>query len=449
MVVGPFEQLSLPDGGAAPLYLLRYDASGGLSSPQTAQRLREDAAAGATDVFLFSHGWNNVFGQALTRYRSFIAGYLAQRVELGLPTPSPYRPLLVGLVWPSASFLRPGEEGPQIAAAGPDDPAALADAFHTERMLQFVTEDLDARGAAELSELVDGTQRLPEPQARRAVEIVRDAFAAGGDEAGAVAAPTVAGLLDSWARLDGVDKPVAEAETFGTAAVGAATAGAATAQLQPDAAGIGFFDPRTILRTATVWKMKGRAGAVGAHGVAPLVSDLLNGSSARLHLIGHSFGARLLLSALTAAQVSRPARSMLLLQAAINRWCFAGDVAGTGRAGGYRPTLARVEQPVLATLTSHDDALRKVFHLVMRGDHLGEPDIAAFGDEERYGALGGYGPAGAAGAVTLPILDPGQPYALPPDAEVVAIDGSRTLGGHGDVSNPSTWWLLHQLTRPV
>ena len=167
-----------------------------------------------------------------------------------------------------------------------------------------------------------------------------------------------------------------------------------------------------------------------------------------MHLIGHSFGARVLLSALAAEPVGRPATSMLLLQAAVNRWCFAADAAGTGRAGGYRPVLSRVERPVVATTTRHDHPLRLVFHLALRGGHLGEPRIAAIGDEERYGALGGYGPAGLGGAATtVAVKDPGSRYELPAGVEVLAVDGSRTIGGHGDVSNPSTWWMLHTLTR--
>jgi len=435
MVVGPYEQIPTPGGGSIPLYLLRFDAEGRLSSPQTAQLLRAEAAK-ATDVFLFSHGWNNVFGQALERYHSFIAGYLQQRAEQNMPTPADYRPVLVGVVWPSASFLRPGEEGPAIAGGDTDH-------AYTEQMLGFATESLAPGTAAEFTELVDGSQRMPEARARRAVEIVLAAFAADGDADGRVAAPTIAGMLDSWARLDGVDKPHADATDFGTSNAAAATTAG------PQTAGLGFFDPRTILRTATVWKMKARAGVVGAGGVADLVTSVLEDGPARLHLIGHSFGCRVLLSALTAARSARAARSMLLLQGAVNRWCFAADVVGTHQPGGYHPVLDRVEQPILATMTSHDQPLRNVFQLVMKGDHLGEPNIAALGDEDRYGALGGYGPAGLDGATaTVPILDPGQQYSLPERAEVIAVDGSRTISGHGDISNPSTWWLLHQLTRP-
>jgi hypothetical protein len=67
----------------------------------------------------------------------------------------------------------------------------------------------------------------------------------------------------------------------------------APALSEPEVAGGFSFDPRDMLRVATVWTMKARAGKVGAVGVGPLVRHILRRDSvARLHLVGHSFGAR-------------------------------------------------------------------------------------------------------------------------------------------------------------
>lgn len=436
MVIGPFEQIALSEHASAPLYLLRYDADGRLVSRQTEAHLR-DAATAATDVFVFSHGWNTIFGDALGRYRGFLNGYMKIRRDLGLPVPQPYRPILVGVIWPSTSLLLPWEQGPEIAAAG-------ADAAETEELLRFVTESLDDEAAAELTELLDGATGLTEAQAARAAQILQSALLI--DDADTVTAPpTAAEVMEIWNRLDG-RKPVppADPDDFGT--VGGAVPAPAGA---PQAAGFGVFDPRNLLRMGSMWKMKDRSGKVGARGLSPLLRHLLAETTARVHLTGHSFGCRLLMSALAIEPTARPARSLLLLQPAVNRWCFAADAAGTGRVGGYRPVLDRVEQPVLTTFTSHDLPLRQAFHLALRGSHVGEPQIAALGDEERYGALGGYGPAGlGTAAAVVPIKDPGQKYDLGAGTEVIALDGSRTIDGHGGISNPSTWWALHSLTAP-
>jgi hypothetical protein len=140
----------------------------------------------------------------------------------------------------------------------------------------------------------------------------------------------------------------------------------------------------------------------------------------------------------------------------VNRWCFASNVAGTGRVGGYNPVPQRVKKPILTTFSAYDEPLTKAFHLAMRGGHLGEPDIAALGDPELYGALGGFGPAGLGDqATTEPAAIPDkQGYALNCRRyEVIAIDGARliddrpAINGHGDISNQTTWWALHCLTR--
>jgi hypothetical protein len=101
-----------------------------------------------------------------------------------------------------------------------------------------------------------------------------------------------------------------------------------------------------------------------------------------------------------------------------------------------------------------DFPLHEAFHLAVRGSSLGEPDVAAFGDTGRYGALGGYGPAGLdATTVTLPAVAPhGGDYKAAAQVRVVAvdggvvIDGKAAIDGHGDVSNPVTWWALRVLT---
>jgi hypothetical protein len=445
MVIGPFQQVPIGDGATADLYVLRYDDNGRLRSPLTEVQLKK-SLRGVTDVFFFSHGWNNVFATALERYRDFIAGYWRQRQQYCLPVSPGYRPLLVGVIWPSTDFVLPWEMGPKIAAApGPGG----FEAGQTEQLLSFVTESLDPDADAAFTELVDGRIALDADEARQAAEIVLAALRPGADPDDGSPPPSADEFLDTWSAVDGGETPVpADPDDFGT------YADAPLAQ-RPTVAGISL-DPRNLLRLASVWQMKARAGQVGVTGVGPLVRHVLEQSDARLHLIGHSFGARLVLSALAAQVPAREAHSMLLLEPAVNRWCFAGDVAGTGRKGGYNPVLSRVRNPILSTFSAYDTPLTKVFQLAMRGGSLGEPDIAALGDPELYGALGGFGPAGLGGrSTTEPAAIPGKEgYDLSAGYEVIAIDGSTkidgkpAISGHGDISNPATWWALHCLTRP-
>jgi hypothetical protein len=440
MVVGPYRSYPFA-GGKAALYLLRFDKSGTLQSPQTFELLKAEIAAGATDVFLFSHGWNNTFDEAFARYDSFINGFIAQQQQFSLPTPQPYRPVLIGVIWPSTSFVMPWENGPVIAAV-PADQARTA-----EEMTRLITAQMSPADAARFAELVDGGAPLGPDDAREAATLLCTTLPEDGDPDGQVGKPKPEDVLASWQRIGAKAQPVADATDYGTAAPAQPGAG-------PAAAGLSF-DPRDLLRMGTVWTMHTRAGTVGANGVSRLVQWVLDRPNApRLHLIGHSFGAKVVLSALSVGDApAHKARSMLLLEPAINRWCFAPLVTGSGAPGGYHVALERLESPIFTTFSSHDQPLHEVFQLVIRD--VGELQIAAIGDTDRYGALGGYGPNGLdALGHTLPALDAGSGhYDVPAGVRVVGVDGGVELSGgtaikgHGDVSTPVTWWALHELTR--
>ena len=208
------------------------------------------------------------------------------------------------------------------------------------------------------------------------------------------------------------------------------------------------FDPRDILRAVTLLKMKDRAGVVGAKGVGPLLAELLAANdAARLHLLGHSYGCRVVLAALCAQPLSRPVNSALLLQPAVSCLCFAGSVLDTGRPGGFRSALERVEHPILTTFSERDLPLRNFFHLAVRrpgdiGEVGGSRDLEAIPDV--HAALGGYGPVGCAGDCDDIVMPgPSVAYTLPPGAKVVGLNGTAHISGHGDISNEATWWALY------
>src|SRR4029079_12155964 len=94
--VGPYERLSLSGGGTVPLYLITFDKEGNCQSPLTlAQLLAEVKAGKYTDANVFSHGWNNVFQDALGLYRQFFGHYFRLRDERGLNGADKYRPVAV------------------------------------------------------------------------------------------------------------------------------------------------------------------------------------------------------------------------------------------------------------------------------------------------------------------------------------------------------------------
>ena len=259
---------------------------------------------------------------------------------------------------------------------------------------------------------------------------------------------------DEAAELAGLLAPVAEPAALTAAARAIAEAEAAPAgddwgtvtgaTAGPAAAGVlAKLDPRNLIRAASVWQMKDRAGRIGTTAVAPLLHDALAGTGARVHCVGHSFGAKVMLSALAAREPVRRAHSLLLLQPAVNHLCFAPQ-------GGYRPVLGRTTRPVLTTYSAHDIALTRFFHLaVRRAADRYEPRIAAWPEPPSdYAALGGYGPREADDLTQHVALQPaGAPYALDPAKPLAAVDATDGIAGHGAISNARTWWALRELSR--
>ncbi len=451
-IVGPYKTLTTAEGLEVPWYVIPFDKQGRCKGPRTRRHLMETLRGGEfTHVFLFSHGWNNDWAAASERYESFARGFTGLRATNGLPLPAGYRPLMVGVFWPSTSLVLPWERGPRIAAGGEDTRDAFADDFDRsvdalaedipddaiERFYALVSaEELDADGARELAALLS-------PQLGRDDEI-GDSAGRGSADAKDLAESWLVGarLLDARAGASDDDEDETQ---FGTATP--LSTGAA-----PEAAGwLSKLDPRHAVRMATVWKMKDRAGTVGAKGVHALLVDVLGASEASVHLVGHSYGCKVMLSAVAVGSLSRPVASALLLQPAISHRAFAVDADGEGNPGGYRVALDRVAQPIVSTFSSHDSALTKAFHLaVRRRSDLGEQRIAA-GAPSRFAALGGYGPGGMAQGedARVEIRDAGEPYEeLARDGlELLALQASRCIKGHGDISVPETWWVLHEQMR--
>lgn len=453
-MIGPVAQIAASGDSFVDLYLLRFGKDGLLESPQTA-KLAVEAASAASDVFVFSHGWNNIYGDALRNYTQFATGFIAQRTGFARPVPRDYRPVLIGIVWPSTWFVLKSEKGPAIA--GGDDRAAAIEA-----MLDEVTEGWSAENRAGFVEIIDGVDAIDEAGAREVAGMVQAIWPE--DEEGTSSIPDVDNILDAWMAITGSDGINYEEEKVGILVADGSDNGAVDEahdqsvgdtededSLDAQAAGRFSFDPRGILRIGSVWKMKGRAGDVGKRGVAPLLAQMAR-PGVRIHLIGHSFGARVLLSAVAHSPVldNHPVHSLLLLQPAVNRWCFAKKVVGKDVPGGYAHVPDRVIRPIIATRSTFDKPLHEMFHLALRGDNLGEITASAAGDTERYGALGGYPPQGIP-VMTDVVHAAGIPYDLGITERVLSLDGSLRIDGkpaiddHGDINSPVIWWALHNL----
>jgi len=433
---GPYRTRTLDDGTSVPYFIIPFDAGGACTGPLTRQHLLDAVAAGSfTDLFLFSHGWNNDWETATQRYDAFMDGFVQMRKEFSLPMPAPYRPILVGVFWPSTALVfGESEVGPDIAGAGVRSAAE-------QKALEEVAKSVATGDRQRVRDLLS-KDRLTEGEALELARLTQSLFATADEETGARAITKPEVIVEMWRAQSGGDRYGGEVGTVG-----------ALGDEGPAAAGLlEWLDPRPLLRTFTVWQMKDRAGHVGALGVQPLLRDLLQvTTTARVHLLGHSYGGKVVLSAVGYdGPLPRLVHSILLLQPAVSHLCFAARVPGSNAPGGYRAVLDRVVQPVLATFSNQDGPLHDTFHLALRrAEDLGEAAIAGAGDPpSRYAALGGYGPRGA-GEGLIAMKLPQERYVFESGVRVYGLNGSEIVTGHGDVSNAGTWWALYnQVTAP-
>ncbi|TXD94226.1 alpha/beta hydrolase [Mitsuaria sp. TWR114] len=437
------------EGVRMPAWLVRYDKKGICTSPKTRDALLAAVSANPqAPVILFSHGWNNEYEEATQRYAGLLRHLEAHRTTY---PGSGTEPIFVGILWPSTwlSF----DKGPDMATTSVA--GSRSDPF--ERFEQELAEQLEGDERARFYALVE-QDRLDATQTKELVELTaravkNDAGSPDSREGNERKSPQPADMyrgMDALQRLAGpVPDDSDELQEGGT--LGQGPQGAVQ-----DAGFLSFLDPRNALRVASVYQMKDRAGTVGWNGVAALLSDLLARSPAPVHVVGHSYGAKVVLSAIASKDLPRQVTSVLLLQPAVSHLCFAAEVPGREGAGGYVAVPQRVKNGLAMTCSAWDFPLHTVFHKALRrDDDLGELQVGAqhageaveAGDPpSKYAALGGYGPRKARETMVNEMPAPGTPLPQLRAPGLIAFDGTKgkRVSSHGDVSTQYTAWLLHQ-----
>ena len=428
----PFEFVEA-GGWKVPLYLLQFDSDGEIESVEARKGVLEEVVNGRyRDVYVFAHGWNNDFNDSLELFRKFFQGFLTLQ-----PNDRIWSPVFVGIQWPSVVLVFPWERGAKIAGNE-------AEADFQNRALSLIGEESKRAGSdPDRVTTLAKKESLKEDEQRELATLLRVAIRGSSAEIDGDEIPTESDLI---AAAEGFQKAGAPPPTgeFGFAN----ERGPAGAQ----AAGfLSALDPRNLIRVATVYMMKDRSGIIGSKAVNQLITELTN-AGADVRLVGHSYGARVMLTALATANLRSKVRSLLLLQPAVNQYCFAeaGQIPGRNGAGGFQSVLSQVALPIFTTLSAKDFPLHEAFHLALRrGKDLGEAEIAAGEPPSKFCALGGYGPRGVSPASieVLEIADSGS-YPTRPATRLVALNGSNNrINGHGDVTNRYTFWALSEQDR--
>lgn len=448
---GPWETLRIA-GVDVPLYMLPFDAQGVLQAPLTAARLIEDLrGADPVDVLVISHGWNNDWTDALDLYHRFLSAYSTVVAAKGSPRPGA-RLVVVGVSWPSIAL--PATSAPAMAADVVEPPAGPELTAVAEAVVD--PADRPEFYALAQSPQLDGAAAL-----RMATLLAPVYRAEDGDLAAADPAGSAEDTVRLWAalqdRLDESAAPVVVSGPTGPRDSSAPPDPAGPDAVRPDGGGpdaaglLSALDPRRIVRLATVLVMKDRAGVVGARGLGPVLAEVAValGPASRIHLVGHSYGCKVVLSALCATPGLR-VRSSLLLQAAMSYLALSDEVPTLNRPGGYHAAKGRCALGILATWSDEDFPLHVAFAFAVRRRlDLGEEDMGAAGAPEEppslYAALGGWGPPEDPDVRRERIRGSEDgPYTFRPE-RVHALEAHGVIQDHGDVTNDATAWALHNL----
>ncbi|MFI7542858.1 alpha/beta fold hydrolase [Actinoplanes sp. NPDC049599] len=392
-----------------------------------------------TDVLLISHGWNNDIAGAermYTRLVDNIATLTAARADGGR------RLTVVGLLWPSRKWTTNDDDvaGHGLSAAGA--PAADLKA----RVTETVEDPVAARRMRDLADRLDDSAeardeflallrgQLP-PQPAVADDDAPPLTLREGDT-GAVFGAAEEAERDLAQQLGARPAPPPDDSNSPFAPLPDPLAGTG-------AAATGLFDffrksplkaAEELLNITTFYSMKSRAGDVGARGVAALL-DTIAGThpDVRVHLAGHSFGARVV--AMAAATSSAPISSLALLQGAFShRGLAARDDRLKMPDGAFRRLLTggHLRGPVVVTHTHNDKAVGLAYALASR---LANQVASGLGDPgDPYGGLGANGAVGTAEAVAGELGDEHTTYAFRP-GRVHNLHADKFVTNHSDVTN--------------
>ncbi|MEW2415644.1 serine-threonine protein kinase [Streptomyces sp. NPDC046866] len=416
--------------GVGPYAELTFDAEGDTDGAG----VQAVAAMEATDLLVFAHGWNSDRTASTRLFDRFFApfpGLVGRGVRLGY----------AGVVWPSIRFS--DEPIPDF-----DSPGVLAEPGHGTALdpqpRRALAEFWPGR-EAQLDRIAELLEDRPESEAALAEfgTLVRELAGVGPEAAGAGAAGAAG--ADAVRR----DVPAIFAEDVREVCRALAAGLVAAGGPAPGAGGGTGFAPgpglrtmwggaKELLRQASYYQMKKRAGVVGERGLGPVLAELAARRPAlRMHLIGHSFGARVVSFSLRAVpDGARYAASLTLLQGAFSHYAFADRLPhDRGRGGALHGLQHKVAGPVVACHSEHDSALKVFYPLASRmaGDSAG-----LLGFDERWGAVGHDGVQAVPGALRLTLdaaLRQGVPAAgcVSVDAASVVRRGGPPSGAHSDI----------------
>ncbi|MBY5835541.1 hypothetical protein J3P71_30750 (plasmid) [Rhizobium leguminosarum] len=378
--------------GPSPFLWLEFDKTGAIDPATTTSLAALLNQPGTTDLVVMSHGWKNTKDDARKLY-----GTLWANARKKLAPDKASHTVVAGVVWPAKAYrtdfdtqtLVTGGGGAQAAGGTPAPVKDLAEEDFKDVLADF--EDLfgpdgtataeKARAAAEtLDETTSlflvrrGNEAIGAPRSDTELKADAEPIALATEDANS-AKVLMEGLVPP--PTFNLESSVGEAQGLGDFVSGVISG--------PRAAVARF------LNQLTYYEMKKRAGIVGEALTKNVLSKLVLQQPIRLHLVGHSFGARLVAAAANGlAPVPKlEFFSLTLLQGAFSHNGFAKEIK-PGLAGAFPDVVGKPTGPICITHTHNDLACTLAYALASR---LSRDIAKSIGDaNDEFGAMGANGP---------------------------------------------------------
>jgi hypothetical protein len=443
MAYGPFGGVELEfDLNANPV----DDANNSLTaSAAVAPLLAGLAATNATDLIVISHGWNNDKDEARALYDAFFASAQALIAANDFTLPADRRPYVAAVIWPSARFVD-ASEIPGGAAGQVDTNLQLL-----QQQLVVLRNAFAGNAAAQASidaALAAAPNLDTDANAPAAFVNALNALPSNDAEEHDTMTTAVANAVAAT-QLPGADTDekgllvTLAANPPPAAATAASTAGSSDAGDAGGATDIFSSIKAGALSLASIFTyktMKERAGVVGRTGLTDVLG-LVRAAypNVRVHLAGHSFGARLVTSAANTAwngsDATNQATTLALLQGAFSHFGFAVNYLSLGHNGAFRDVVGKpaVSGTIAITHSSHDMAVGWAYPAASA--LLGQV-ASGLAEANPFGGMGADGAVSTPEAIFDDLGDVGHVYTpLPDKIRVRNLMGDPYISGHGDITN--------------
>ncbi len=429
------------------------------------------------DLIVISHGWNNDVPEAQALYDGFFDSVRKAWSAAGLGAADAGRTGVLAIYWPSKRFdeadLISGNAASVEGAGGSIDFQAKIEAqianlkdasgqFGTaEQQLldQALAQSQSLDDPAAQNEYVKAlVQLFPQPAEPDPGLDVIDSNTAGQNGAGI--------LQEIETQLGGAPVAAPDANAGGAGGsigeVGTADAGGGSSVGTGTAQSLNIIgDVKRaawmLLNLTTYYVMKERGGTIGSLAAALVVAALQRNPNLRVHLVGHSFGGRLVTSLANALPSSGgvAAETMMLLQAAYSHYGLApapapGSPNPNRPVGAFRGVVEnkKVRRLIQITKSDHDWAIGAAYpvasfiaHQTAAGIPIAVPGTAS----SPWGGMGANGAQETPEAFLASMLDGNAAYpALPQGKTIRSLNGDAFISGHGSVTGAQVAWAFLQ-----